>query len=575
LTANVFDLALWEFAPDGKTLLQGPFYRTGAIADLNLDVVAPIFLSSGTAYVASPRVLPSGQTNEDLIAFSMSSGTLLTENAWQASDGSSGFPSAIVQDSSGNIVVAGGYNYADGTSLAGLWRYNSSANLQSASMTNAGGARGAAFNGGNLWFAVDGSTSPYLDIAESVAVGGLADVEPPRISVAATPPSGLGAILYAGEGSEFYLNVVDDAFSVGDGLGTGAVQTFLSIDASSFTVYTSSFSLAEGSYTFQYYGIDATGNASVIQSTAVAVDDTSPITTLQVLGSSVTDTAGALLVSSSTPFALSAVDPVSNGVASGVAVTYYVIDQYPFSPACENTPFDPTQPNGTCANEVYDSSFTLTIGTHTIFYFSEDLASNQETVNVASFTIVDTTNDTLPPRTIGQVGPPSYSTGTITYITSVSTLGLVAVDDAITVGDGLGVGVATTYLSIDGGPFQVYTGTGSVQNEGLYLLSYYSVDLLGHTEAVETSTIAVDNTPPITTLQVLGSSTTDAYGDIDISAATPIALSAVDPISNGVASGVAATYYVIDVNPFSPACEGTPFNPSAPNGVLSTSVCNV
>jgi hypothetical protein len=572
LTANVFDLALWEFAPDGKTLLQGPFYRTGAIADLNLDVVAPIFLSTGVAYVASPRTLPSGQTNEDLATFRMSSGNLLTESGFQANDGSSGFPSAIVQDSSGNIVVAGGYNYADGTSAAGLWRYNPGGYLQSATLTDAGGTRGAAFNGRNLWFAVDGSTSPYLDNAESVAAGGLADVEPPRISVTATPPSGIGTILYAGEGSQFYLNVVDDAFTVGDGLGVGPVQTFLSIDASSFTVYTSSFSLAEGSYTLQYYSIDATGNASVIQSTTVAVDDTPPITTLLVLGSSVTDTAGVLLVSSSTPFALSAVDPVSNGVASGVAATYYVIDQYPFSPACENTPLDPTQPNGTCANEVYDSSFTLTIGTHTIYYFSDDLASNQETVNVASFTIVDTTNDALPPRTIGQIGPPSYSTGTITYVTSASTLGLVAVDDAITVGDGLGVGVATTYLSIDGGPFQVYTGTGSIQNEGLYTLSYYSVDLLGHTEAVHTFTIAADNTPPITTLQVLGSSTTDSSGYVDISAATPIALSAVDPISNGVASGVAATYYVIDVYPFSPGCESTPFNPTAPNGTCANDI---
>ncbi|NNN06434.1 MAG: hypothetical protein HKL90_11085, partial [Elusimicrobia bacterium] len=133
------------------------------------------------------------------------------------------------------------------------------------------GARGGTFNNGSLWLAVDGSTSPYLDAAETPAGGSFADVEPPRVSVVASTPSGMGAILYAGAGSQFYLSAVDDAYAVGDGLGTGPVQTFLSIDGSSFTLQTSSFTLPEGSHALQFYGLDAASNASAVVSTNVAV----------------------------------------------------------------------------------------------------------------------------------------------------------------------------------------------------------------------------------------------------------------------------------------------------------------
>jgi len=546
LSPRAFDLALWKFAPDGQTLLAGPFTREGYLSDFDTSELALVSLSSGTVYVTAPRGRVQGGTDLAFLSFSAQNGQLLSESAWRANDGSATFPSALLPQPPSQVLVAGGFDYGDGT-LAGLWGYGPNGSLMSAQQANAGGARGAVFSGANLWMSVDGSTTPFMFAGSTSAAGAYADIEPPRTSVGASAPSGVGAILYAGIGSEFYLTAVDDAYAVGDGLGTGPIQTFLSIDTSSFTVYASSFTLAEGSHTLQYYSVDASGNAEVIESTTVAADDTPPVTNLQVVGSTLTDSAGIVLVSSNTIFSLSAVDPVSNGVASGVAATYYVIDQDPFSPACEATPLDPTQPNGTCANEIYDSSFTIAVGTHTLYFFSEDVAGNQEAENVVSFTVVYTLNDTLPPRTSLVVGPPSFSSGTLTYVTSVSTLGFVAVDDAQTVGDGLGVGAATTYVSLNGRPFNVYSGgTKTISTEGFDTISYYSVDLLGNAEAIKTSTVAVDNTPPITTLLVLGSSSTDVQGRIDIAAATALALSAVDPISNGVASGVARTGYLLD-----------------------------
>jgi len=146
------------------------------------------------------------------------------------------------------------------------------------------------------------------------------------------------------------------------------------------------FSLAaEGLHDLYFKSVDLAGNAEVERSTAVAVDLTPPQTQLQVLGSSGTDSQGNLFVASVTSFSLSAFDPVSNGVASGVNTIYYLIDADPFS--CGGGPPDPAQPPGTCDNQTYDGQFTLSAGTHTIYYLAEDNVANQEAVHVASVTV--------------------------------------------------------------------------------------------------------------------------------------------------------------------------------------------
>jgi|GEM_PF-1601143 len=387
LSGNVFDLAVWEYASDGHTLLAGPFLRTQYLANFDTQMIASIIDSSGTVFVAAPRGNATGGVDAGFTVFT-SSGQVVAESAWQSGDGSSAYPSTLVQDSYGNPVAAGVFVYSDGT-IAGVWRYATSGTLASAAQVDAGGARGAAYDAGKLWLMVDASTVPFQDSGETAIAGAFIDIQPPRTAFyPGTPNYATSTVTYIGDGLVSGLVAVDDGDAVGDGFGVGVSSTFIAIDTAPYSVYSGTFSLvAEGTHTVSFFSVDFDTNVEVAHSSSVAVDLTAPITTLQVAGPSDPSAEYGYVVSTATVFSLSAVDPVSRGVASGVAETYYVIDSNPFSAACQIVGLDPTQPNGTCANEAYDGGFTLSVGTHTIYYFSEDEAENQETLNIASVTV--------------------------------------------------------------------------------------------------------------------------------------------------------------------------------------------
>ncbi len=247
----------------------------------------------------------------------------------------------------------------------------------------------------------------------------------------------------------------------------------------------------------------------------------------------------------------------------GIALTNYLVDVSP--DACA-TPFVSTASEGTCANPVYDDPFSLSNGTHTVSFLSIDQAGNEEQGNAV---FIGVGADTEPPRTSLLFTTPAYSTGSPTYVTDVTTLSLVALDDFQSVGDDDGPGASATYLSIDSAAYSVYSGTFSLVDEGAHNVSFYSVDYSSNYEVTRSSAVDVDLTPPITTLQVLGSSDTSGSGGLIFSSATYVALSPVDPISNGVASGVAATYYVIDEDPFSSDCESVALSSTAAGGTCA------
>jgi hypothetical protein len=412
LSALVFDLAVWEYAPDGHTLLAGPFIRQGFLSNFDTSQIAAIALSSGNAYVAATRADPAGGTSIDFLVLG-SSGQVVSESAWQPGDGSSATPASVVQDPNGNFVAAGSFVYSDGT-IAGLWRYGASGALSSAVSLNAGGARGAAYDNGSLWLMTDGSTTPFLDAGEVAVVVAFDDIAPPRTSLLLGAPNLSSApYSFVGENVISTLTAVDDAYTVGDGLGVGVASTFIAIDTTTFSVYSGTFSLvAEGTHTVSYFSIDLDTNVEVTHSSEVAVDLTPPATTLQVQGSSTTDAYGNIDITTTTPISLTAIDPVSNGVTSGVAEIYYLIDQNPFSAPCQIIAVDPAAPNGTCANEAYDGAFTLAVGTHTVYYFSEDNVGNQELLNVSSFNVSGTLTSpyALNPST-GPIGVPFTLSG--------------------------------------------------------------------------------------------------------------------------------------------------------------------
>ncbi len=194
------------------------------------------------------------------------------------------------------------------------------------------------------------------------------------------------------------------------------------------------------------------------------------------------------------------------------------------------------------ANQVYSQSFALSLGSHTISYAAADNAGNVEVLNTA--TIVVGAADNLPPRTTLAFGAPLF--GGVPFISPNTPATLAAVDDALAVGDGKGVGVASTQWALDRGAFTAYGAPIRVAGDGSHWLRYYSVDLLGHVEAVHASSAAVDGTAPVSTLSIGAPQAVLATGEVIVGPATLLAVSAVDPVVNGAASGVALVLAGVD-----------------------------
>lgn len=213
------------------------------------------------------------------------------------------------------------------------------------------------------------------------------------------------------------------------------------------------------------------------------------------------DGQGALIVSTTTRFILSAQDPLLNGVAAGANSILHAVDE------------------ATAA--AYAASFTLSLGTHSIFYYARDNVDNAEGVHVASVSVRD---NALPPRTILLVGESSSTVGGL-FASSAVVFGLSATDDLSVLGDGAGE-VQATYLAVDATSYSLYTGTFTLPGEGPHSISfYYSVDWTGREETILSTTAVTDCTAPVTSLAILGFSTQTVQGGLIVSTEALVSLS--------------------------------------------------
>ncbi len=362
------DLALRHYAADGQTLLGGPFYQPGYLSHLDGGITAKVHVTADAVYVAAPRLSASGGSDMAFLKFNKATGQALVEKVWRAADGSSSYPVAILPEATG-LLVAGGIG--DFETDAGLWRFGYDGGFLSATTTDAGGAQGAVFKGGELWLSVDGSTMPYRVQDEVAAAGALIDLVPPRTSLSAGQPSFAGdSTIYVTSAAPLGFAVVDDYLVPGDGLGAGATQTFYAEAGGAYSRFTSSFTLvAEGTHTISFYSIDLAGRVETVKTQTVGVDLTAPVVTL---------------VSSGSLFSLLAVDPVVGGVASGVREIQYLVDQDPECDVVQSA----AAPPGTCENLAYAGPFELAAGTHTIYYAATDRVSNGAEITYSSFVAV-------------------------------------------------------------------------------------------------------------------------------------------------------------------------------------------
>lgn len=152
--------------------------------------------------------------------------------------------------------------------------------------------------------------------------------------------------------------------------------------------------------------------------------------------------------------------------------------------------------------------------------------------------------DSLPPRTTIAFGSPFY--GGAPFISPNTPAALAAVDDAKVVGDGAGVGVAETRWAVDDGTFTAYAAPIRLTADGSHWIRFRSVDALGQAEEVRASSAVVDGTAPASSLTVGSPKAVLSTGRVVVGPDTALAVSAADPVVNGAASGVAATFAAVD-----------------------------
>jgi peptidoglycan/xylan/chitin deacetylase (PgdA/CDA1 family) len=200
-----------------------------------------------------------------------------------------------------------------------------------------------------------------------------------------------------------------------------------------------------------------------------------------------------------------------NQGGSGVAATYYTTDG--------SAP--------TTSSSKYTGPFTVS-GTSTVKFFSVDNAGNTEPVQSQQVQI-----DTSPPSTAIACNGAPCSGGFYNAAVKVT---LLPTDNSG------GAGVNATFYTTDGSnpatspTATLYTGAFTVP--ATTTVQYYSTDLAGNSEAVNSQQIQVDNSTPVTTIACNAAACSGGW----YNTAVQVTLSATDTGGPGVAN----TYYTTD-----------------------------
>ncbi|HYW71101.1 MAG TPA: PQQ-binding-like beta-propeller repeat protein, partial [Pyrinomonadaceae bacterium] len=176
------------------------------------------------------------------------------------------------------------------------------------------------------------------------------------------------------------------------------------------------------------------------------------------------------------------------------------------------------------ATQTYAGPFSIsTDGSHTLAYWSTDVAGNVETQVLDYFSV-----DSNPPSTEASVQGNSADG----WYANPAQVSLSATDGAS--------GVAHTYFTVDGGPTQTYANPFTVTGEGNHVISYWSVDHVDNFENAHSLTIKIDATAPTTQLVVTGTPGTNGWY---MSQSVQVGFTAADSLS-----GVATTYYSVNAS---------------------------
>ena len=319
-------------------------------------------------------------------------------------------------------------------------------------------------------------------------------------NVDANPPVTHAAVSGTPGANGWYKSAVQVTLSA-DEAGSGLDATYYSIDGgpAQAYAYTPITVSGAGAHTVSYWSTDRAGNAEAAQSSVVKIDSTAPTTEAAVSGTPNADG----WYQNSARVTLTASD-----ATSGVAATHYMVD------------------GG--AQQTYSAPFDVPAGSHTIRYWSVDVAGGTEQQRTLSVN-VDAGAPTTQLSAAGTVGGGDWYRGNVQVTLAAS--------DAHS-------GVATTHYSVDGGPAQTYAGAFTVTGNGRHQVTYWSVDHAGNAEQQRTSAVNVDITAPNTVIYDFGALGGPGYyrSDVQIELTASDSLSGVASIHYRVGGGPAQTY---------------------------------
>jgi len=143
------------------------------------------------------------------------------------------------------------------------------------------------------------------------------------------------------------------------------------------SVYTGPFTLTEGSHKAYAVSIDKAGNYGKGIYSRITVDGTKPITSIYA-GKTLLMSGATAYITAIDSITITAQDPISKGVSSGIALTNFLIDIS--QEECDYAEgLGGINCIGSCEFHNYTNPFTLPCGEHAIYYFSTDKVKNQET----------------------------------------------------------------------------------------------------------------------------------------------------------------------------------------------------
>ncbi|MBU1158050.1 MAG: hypothetical protein KKE24_01770 [Candidatus Thermoplasmatota archaeon] len=147
----------------------------------------------------------------------------------------------------------------------------------------------------------------------------------------------------------------------------------------------------------------------------------------------------------------------------------------------------------------YTDSFTVTAdGSHTLRYYSDDMAGNEEPVRTVKIGI-DRHAPTATAAPSGTVGDNEWYTSGVSVVLAGS--------------DPSGSGVSVLRYRIDGGAWVNYTSAISISDDGEHTIEFFAIDVAGNEGSTNELTFNIDTVAPETTATVSGSTVTLTASD--------------------------------------------------------------